>query len=538
MRAKTLAIATAAAGLSLAILNRGRPPATTLPTGEPIRKALIPWFNRQMRQAMGSLPTIGTELPATFPPLANYDDPMSRAMTPILSAYWKESGAKTLGELESRTGLDLGEWKVTNPHLRDKIHAASLSFCQATNQTTRLNLNDALDRLRRELAAGLVDHGDSLAELTKRVQGVFTDAKTWRARRIAATEASRAVHAAQLEAARQSGVVAGLEWLLSDDACPMCKQVATEANRVRLGDPFATAVGDHPEYSTVRHPPLHPNDQCTVLEVLTPEFGGPPADDPGWKAPVVDPGRGDKGDDDGPFLAELATVEPEPEPEPEPKPRPEPRPEPTPAPEPAKPELEPEPDLARLRVYGDMAGSDVAELGAVYQALPAKARALLAKHGIEVAVGKAFGDVAPDIVNDRPRGWPEGMTWANVDGCYYHGPGGKRIAFACAEKKSWDGTMVRSGRAPGVFRHEIGHGVDEALGNHSFTPAFRAAYAADVAALADKAGLEYYLQPGHAGPQEAWAETFADLYGGGCVASNELARRFPKCAELIREATQ
>ena len=84
---------------------------------------------------------------------------------------------------------------------------------------------------------------------------------------------------AQEQAAIESGVVAGFEWILSDDACPMCQAQYTQCRRVRLGQPFAHTGGD-PDYSTVRFPPLHPNDQCSVIEILLPEYGGPA--DPEW----------------------------------------------------------------------------------------------------------------------------------------------------------------------------------------------------------------------------------------------------------------
>ena len=195
-------------------------------------------------------------------------------MTPIISGYWQESGDQTLGRLEARTGLDLGEWSVVNPHTRAMIQTASLKFCQSTNETTTKELKTALAELKQSLIEGIVEKGEAPRELAKRVNEIFEGAKTWKAHQIAVTEASRAVHAAQVEAATQSGVVAGLEWLLSSDACPVCQAQAAKCPRVRLGQPFGT-IGSNPDYSTVRFPPLHPNDQCTVTEILLPEYGGP-----------------------------------------------------------------------------------------------------------------------------------------------------------------------------------------------------------------------------------------------------------------------
>lgn len=207
---------------------------------------------------------------------------MSERMTPLLEVYWDDGGRNH----RSRIDLDPDGWDVTNPRVRGQIERAAFDFCEATNQTTSLQLEDAVSRLREELIAGVVSRGESVASLTKRVNAIFDNAETWRARRIAATEASRAIHAGQEQAAIESGIVAGWEWLLSSDACPLCKRIAAESGKVRLGQPFAV-IGDHPTYSQVRMPPGHPGCACTALEILAPEYGGPP--DPQWAATLTQP---------------------------------------------------------------------------------------------------------------------------------------------------------------------------------------------------------------------------------------------------------
>lgn len=278
-----------------------------LPTGEPIRKALRAVFReqrRQMLEALGAtqakyvvfvgvrsysakclrLKEVGTWNPEgfEFPTFELGDLKISERMTPLLSAIWDKAGQR----FNSKLGLDPNAWEVTNPHTRRMIEESALTFCEVTNRTTSLQLDEALRRTRKELAEGVVDRGESLKQLTQRVLSVFDRADKSRARSIAASEASRAVHAAQEEAAKQSGVVAGFEWLLSDDACPLCHTVARRAKAVRLGQAFAYS-GDHPVYSQVRFPPLHPSCQCTVVEVLKPEYGGP--ENPIWAETLVQP---------------------------------------------------------------------------------------------------------------------------------------------------------------------------------------------------------------------------------------------------------
>ncbi len=265
-----------------------------LPRGSKIKGMLLRWFRRQLKAILGTLKTIGVDLPARFPSLADYNDPMAAAMTPIISAYWDTAGRK----VRERLGLDAAEWRVTDPHLAQKIQTAAFDFCAATNATTTKQLNAALADLRDELAEGLVEQGDTLKQLRKRVQSVFEHAENSRAQRIAATEASRAVHAAEYQSAKESGVVAGFEWLVSSDACPLCQRVAAEAKYVKVEQPFATGMGKNPAYSTVKHPPLHPGCQCSMLEVLTPEHGGP--SDVPWAA--------------GPFKPEPKPVKPKPKP--------------------------------------------------------------------------------------------------------------------------------------------------------------------------------------------------------------------------------
>jgi hypothetical protein len=179
---------------------------------------------------------------------------MSQRMTPYIRAIWDQQGKK----FTSKIGLDPDEWSVTNPHTQAAIDKATLAFCKATQDTTDLQLDEALERTRSALTAGLVEHGESLLELTKRVKEIFTGAETWRARRIAGTESSRATHQAQIMAATDSQVVTGFEWLLSDDSCAYCQTVARRAGRVKLGQAFAV-VGDNPNYARIESPPLHPN---------------------------------------------------------------------------------------------------------------------------------------------------------------------------------------------------------------------------------------------------------------------------------------
>jgi hypothetical protein len=241
-----------------------------LPRGERLRRAVRDVFGRQRSAVLRYLKTGKKEhtdpLPHDWPDWNDFELGalrISERMTPLLRLTWDAAAAK----FAPRVGLDPNRWDVVNPHTERMIDEAALAFCDSTNQTTSLDLDEALARTRAELRAGIVDKGESVDVLTKRINAIFDGAEKWRARRIAQTETSRAVHAAQEQAAIASGVVTGWTWLLSGDACPLCNTIARRAPAVRLGQPFAV-IGDNPHYQTVKFPPAHPHCNCTVLEVL------------------------------------------------------------------------------------------------------------------------------------------------------------------------------------------------------------------------------------------------------------------------------
>ena len=92
---------------------------------------------------------------------------------------------------------------------------------------------------------------------------------------IARTETARAVNAASLESAKQSGVVSRKKWLLSANACEHCHEVADRVNAdggIPLDTAFATGLSDKPTYATCDAPPLHPRCRCTTTYVLTYEY--------------------------------------------------------------------------------------------------------------------------------------------------------------------------------------------------------------------------------------------------------------------------
>ena len=209
-----------------------------------------------------------------------------------------------------------------------------------------------------------------------------------------------------------------------------------------------------------------------------------------------------------------------------PKPKPKPKPEPEPVPEPMP--------AYTLDVLPGLSPEAEAEFRATIEALPAPVLDLFGRDGTRFVVGEKMADYDADLAKEKPRGWPEGTTWANAEGL--HEWAKKEVVALRTMVHPSSGETVVSGRRQGVLRHEAGHGFDRVLGHASLHPDFVAAYNKDVAAIDPReGGLVYYLQAGSAGREEVFAEVFAQVHGGGAMSWRDVTGIFGECARLIRE---
>jgi LysM repeat protein len=133
--------------------------------------------------------------------------------------------------------------------------------------------------------------------------------------------------------------------------------------------------------------------------------------------------------------------------------------------------------------------------------LPKDVLSTLGAGGVKVvAVRDSVVEFQPEDKGVVPRGWEStGLTWDNVPSLY--NPNTNTVII---------GT---SGKFPtgsvNFTLHEFGHAYDTVLGDASSDGAFLQAYAADRPFLST-----YQQQAGVAGRQEAFAESFANYYGG------------------------
>lgn len=166
---------------------------------------------------------------------------------PRITEVVKISGTSAYAEL----GVE-GSFDVTNPKVIKWIKKRSGELIKGISDTTK-------EALKKTLAEG-VEAGESIPNLAERVSSVYSDAKGFRAERIARTETIAGSNEGALQAYDQSGVVGEKEWLtaLDEFICEECAGLNGEI--IELHESFSGGYGC---------PPAHPNCRCTVLPVIS-----------------------------------------------------------------------------------------------------------------------------------------------------------------------------------------------------------------------------------------------------------------------------
>ncbi len=209
-----------------------------------------------------------------------------------------------------------------------------------------------------------------------------------------------------------------------------------------------------------------------------------------------------------------------------------------PAPRIVPPPLPPAKLIPPYTVAGSPPQSAINDYEQRLQELAPGVQSALSDAGVTHVFAEKLTDKFPDLKGIAPRGWTEG-TWDNSEGLADWVS--KEIVTARTAKQVGGLFAEPSSRTRGVFFHETGHGLDLALGTNpiqgfqfSAQKEFMSAYKADVADLdvADKIDLAYYLQENQAGPEEVFAELFANTHGE--MTHHELIEGwFPRTAAVI-----
>ena len=179
--------------------------------------------------------------------------------TPLLGDLYKEQANNTALKLGTDFTFDF------NASAKKLLEASIRRMAKKYTRTT-------LDLLTTQLNEGIKE-GESLDQLTERVQTVYGLSEEYRAARVARTETFSVANDASRQAYVQSGIVKSVEWYTAEDelVCEYCGPmdgvtVGVTDSFFSKGDTVEGADGGSMDlnYETVKNPPLHANCRCEI----------------------------------------------------------------------------------------------------------------------------------------------------------------------------------------------------------------------------------------------------------------------------------
>ena len=141
--------------------------------------------------------------------------------------------------------MNQGETKQLDDFARTWILQRSLTLAKSINLTT-------MDAMRQALAEGF-EAGESIRQLSSRLEGYFTENAKYRAEMVARTEVISASNEGALHRYELEGIDKS-EFYPSPGACEVCLEIAQDPIYVTKD---ASGVI-----------PVHPNCRCTFLPVI------------------------------------------------------------------------------------------------------------------------------------------------------------------------------------------------------------------------------------------------------------------------------
>jgi HK97 family phage portal protein len=192
--------------------------------------------------------------------LDNWISITTNAILPImetLSAHQAAEALAAIGEVSDKPYSDA---------LKASVHESVQMMSESYNKTT-------LEALESHINDGL-QAGESLADITKRVEQVYQWSDDSRAGMVAKTESFRATNGALKQAWKESGVVKTVRWFTSglDSVCPYCLKMDGTTIPIddvffKNGESITAGEGDAAktmslDYGDVGSPPLHVQCRC------------------------------------------------------------------------------------------------------------------------------------------------------------------------------------------------------------------------------------------------------------------------------------
>lgn len=156
-----------------------------------------------------------------------------------------------------------GELLTISPEIRRDVEQNILKISGVYNA-------DTIKQLEKTLTEGQTQ-GESLVKLKKRVESVYSDARGYRAERIARTETLKASNTTAELVYKQNGF-SKVEWFINPGACEFCQTFSGRTKTIgssysKVGDVVTGTDGAQMsiDYADVDVPPLHPNCTCSLV---------------------------------------------------------------------------------------------------------------------------------------------------------------------------------------------------------------------------------------------------------------------------------
>lgn len=199
-------------------------------------------------------------------PQKSMEKELTAAATPILADLMKNYGEVV---------IDINDFDVPLPIVGTRSAEFLKSYVPKFSNAVE---TVSVEKIRRELIAG-IEAGESIPELTKRVNETFETWNKFRAERIARTESLRSANKAAKIVYKEAGVtkIIWLTWF-DDRTCPYCEQldgqvISIEKNFYEIGDVITATQGGRKismeiTYTNIGEPPLHNLCRCSTAAVI------------------------------------------------------------------------------------------------------------------------------------------------------------------------------------------------------------------------------------------------------------------------------
>jgi HK97 family phage portal protein len=191
-----------------------------------------------------------------MPSVKEDTEALTLLMTPVLLDLMEK-------QIEGTANFISGETLLISPETRNKVIGE-------VKQIVGVYHADTIKAIEKTITDG-VQNGESLVKLKKRVEATFTEAKGYRAERIARTESLKASNLSAEMVYKQNGY-STVRWFTNPRACEFCQSMHNETKTVgrnfkKVGDVVDGVDGGSlkVDYANITVPPLHPNCKCSII---------------------------------------------------------------------------------------------------------------------------------------------------------------------------------------------------------------------------------------------------------------------------------